>query len=214
MARLTIDRRGVNRALKRWVSLTGKSAPKAINLAAKLWVSFAYAQTTTASPERIRSRLLQKSAGAGSRRRRGGARSVFAGTLAARIIAARVKRGELAAFGTPQEFYRYERRFVSARVRSAGYHRSGFIPALREFRARGSRKRGGRRREPLRGKAKKAPARAKLRRDIKATFENSADNFVAVQGDVVDRQAPSVERQLRKFLQQDLRENIRKTRLN
>jgi len=204
---MTISTRGVTRALDRWVTLTAKDAGKAVNLAMKLWTSFTYKNISEAGAAKIRAELLAKRPGRKSR-----SRSVFTNTLASRIVASKIKKGKIPPFQNEADFNAAVRKFVASRVRSSGYHRSGMIPALKEFKVGGRRGRAGRFKNPPAGRAKKASAQRKLsRKDIKGFFENFARSFVKVQGGVVGRQLPFVERQIKKFLLEDLLKNKRRS---
>ncbi len=204
---MTIDTRGVTRALDRWVTLTAKDAGKAVNLAMRLWTSFTYKNISEAGAAKIRAELLAKRPGRKTR-----SRSIYTNTLASRIVASKVKKGKIPPFQNEVDFNKAVRKFVGNRVRSSGYHRSGMIPALKEFRVGGKRGRGGRFKNPPAGRAKKAPLQRKLsRKDIKGFFENFARSFVRIQGGVVGRQLPAVEKQIKKFLLEDLLSNKRKS---
>ena len=217
-----IDTTPITKALRSWINVTGKSAPRLLNLAARIWVSFAFRNTTEAGAAKIKAQLLakrviKKGGKSGGKKiilnpNENGkqSRSIYRGTLAAAIVGAKVKKGDIPPFATPVDFYRYVRLFVSSRARSSGYHRSGYIPAIKEFKVKESRRRGGKRSRPPEGRAKAARKKANLR-ELEASFANLTEAYTKQQGDVLGRQVIPVARQLKKFIIQDLIEGKRRS---
>lgn len=184
----------MQRALKRFVEVGGKDAVRSLNLAGRLWTSFALKQTRQADPNEIRRYLTTRIRTVKS------ARHEYAGTIAEAIVLKQLGRGgqRLSA----RTFAARVRQFVNTSVRSAGFHKSGWIPSAKEFKVRGRNSRGrGRFRRPPQGRGQTA---TRNQPNPSGFLENYARGILQVQGDVLSRTELQVARQLEKFLVSDL----------
>jgi hypothetical protein len=132
---ISVDMRGLQRAMSQFAALKGKSDEEVVDKAMRFWLPFAssHAKRMQRNPTgaMIRAELRRpswNSRRAGKKRIK---RGEFAGTVAEAIVAARWK--EKGRESDKAEFLDAVRRMVEARVRGAGYLRSGFIPGFRAF---------------------------------------------------------------------------------
>ena len=202
---LRIDSSGIRRSLKELQRYSKRSTPDLINLAGQLWSSFAYKHTRVATPAHIKRYLTAKVGRKASKR----SRHKYGGTRAERIVISILRKsGQLAVLNNKAEFANRVRQFVDAAVKSSGYHRAGWIPALRQFKTKESKKRGaGRYREPVPGDAAKAH---RGQANPHAFLENFARAFAHVQGSVLIRTEPQVARLLEAFALEDMVKNSRR----
>jgi hypothetical protein len=139
----SIDDRGLRRAMTTYAVMRNKSDADVVNKAMRYWLPFAAKRVKDKTPgaPKIR-RELTKTANKISRGRKK-KQEQLANTLAAALIASRLrKKGQILPrrqdadridMQRINDFYERVRRFVAARVRSANYLRAGFIPAFRQF---------------------------------------------------------------------------------
>lgn len=141
-----IDTRGLNRALTTYTVTRRKSDADVVNKAMRYILPFAAKKVRDKTPGEMHIKMQLMT---GARSVIGGPkRSQYSNTLAAAIIASRLrKRGQLISLSPkigPQvngklrksinrEFFDKVRTFVDAKKRSAHYLRAGFIPAFRVF---------------------------------------------------------------------------------
>jgi len=201
---LTVDGRGFRKALDGFMAHTKRDRAGALNLAGRLWASFAFAGTRKVDPALIKSYMMEKVGNT-----RGKSRSKYNGTRAELItIAALRKKGQLGALKNRGELNRLVGKFVTASVNSSGFHKAGWIPALKQFKAKGSKRRGrGRYLQPIPGNAKKA---SKHQTRPHGFLENFARAFKDVQGGVLRAKEAEVARQLAIFMYEDMKKNKRR----
>ena len=139
----SIDQRGLHRALTTYAVTRRKSDADVVNKAMRYVLPFAAKRVKDKTPgaSAIRRELT------GSARRIGRGRKdrdALANTVAAALIAARMRKKGPVVMPSRKDadtidkqrignFYDKVRTFVNARVRSANYLRTGFIPAFRQF---------------------------------------------------------------------------------
>lgn len=198
---LRVNGSGFKKALEGFAKHTRRDRAGALNLAGRLWASFAYKGTRKVDPELIRAYLMEKVGPA-----RGRSKSQYNGTRAERItIAALRKKGRLASIKNRAELNKIVAKFVHTRVTSSGYHKAGWIPALRQFKVKGPKRRGKRNyKEAIPGNAKKAK-RSESRPN--GFLENFARAFRDVQGGVLKNKEAEVAKQLEIFMLQDMKLN-------
>jgi hypothetical protein len=142
----TVDQRGLQRAMTTYAVTRRKSDADVVNKAMRYVLPFAAKKVRDKTPGEMHIKMQLMT---GARSVIGGPkRSQYSNTLAAAIIASRLrKRGQLIALSPkigPQvngklkksinrEFFDKVRTFVDAKKRSAHYLRAGFIPAFRVF---------------------------------------------------------------------------------
>ena len=205
---MRVDTHEITAALRALGKANKRSGVRNLNLAGKLLTSFAYKHTSKASKQLIESSLKKPARVPWARRyksRRGSKQ--WDGTFVAAIVGSKHrKKGKRTGAGA---YYRDVAKFYRRKVNSAGYHRAGFIPALRSFKVpQHSRRRGrGRYLKPVPGKAQAARKSQGLR--PRGFIENSARG-IRTRGDVLRRQAPFVAAQLYKFARQDMKKNARR----
>jgi hypothetical protein len=203
-ATLIVDGSGFKKALEGFSKHTKRDRAGALNLAGRLWASFAFSGTRRADPGEIKAYMMQRVS-----QPRGRSRSKYNGTRAEAItIASLRKKGRLATIKDRAELNRLVAKFVTAAVNSSGYHKAGWIPALKQFKSKGSKRRGnGRYKSPVPGNAKKAK---KSEARPNGFLENFARAFKDVQGGVLKAKEADVARQLGIFMYQDMKRNKRR----
>lgn len=138
-----IDTRALEKAMAEYAKMKKKSDASVVNKAMRFWLPFASdklkKKSTTAA--RIRTELTKqaKRISRGEKKKK----TQLTNTLAAAIIAARLRKQGRTNFPRASsgpksaafvgEFYAMTERFVNARVRSIGYLAAGFIPAYKAF---------------------------------------------------------------------------------
>ncbi len=132
----TIDDRGLKRAMTTYAVMRGKSDADVVNKAMRYWLPFAakrVKQKTPGEGKILRDLRKPPRNPIGRRFKRG--KDHFGGTLAAAIIAERLKqRGLLSKKHTPGAvFWQKVENLVGAKQNSAHFLRAGFIPAFRHF---------------------------------------------------------------------------------
>lgn len=132
--RFDIDARGLNRALTRYAVTRRKSDADVVNKAMRYVLPAAAKRVKDKSkgPNKVARDLRAKARNpiASNFRRQKG---TWDGTLAAAIIASRLKaRGKLSKKITPN-FRELVDTFAAAKIRSANFLRAGFIPSFRQF---------------------------------------------------------------------------------
>lgn len=130
----TIDQRGLQRAMTSYAVTRRKSDADVVNKAMRYALPFAAKRVKDKTPGPVKItrdlRAVARNPIASKFPRRRGA---WSGTLAAGIIAERLKaRGKLSRKITPN-FWEIVDTFVAAKLRSANFLRAGFIPAFRQF---------------------------------------------------------------------------------
>jgi hypothetical protein len=185
----------VQRALANLVELGNKDGVRVLNLAGRLWSSFAYKNTKAADPASIERYLL-------ARIRPARGRSKYSGTIAEAIVRKMLrKRGREKT--SQREVNRLTRKFITKSKNSAQYHKSGWIPAMKSFGVKGNKNRGkGRYKSALAGSAKTA---VKGEAYPNGFLENEARAIAGVQPDVLRRTEGQVARLLEKFLADDIK---------
>ena len=140
---IEIDTRALEKAMADYAKMKKKSDASVVNKAMRFWLPFASdklkKKSTTAA--RIRTELTKqaKRISRGEKKKK----TQLTNTLAAAIIAARLRKQGRTNFPRASsgpksaafvgEFYAMTERFVNARVRSIGYLAAGFIPAYKAF---------------------------------------------------------------------------------
>ncbi len=204
---MRVHTKEITTALRRLGKANRRSGYRNLNLAGRLMTSFAVRDTKRANPQSIRGYMQGPARQQHKRRYRGRRRNRHDGTRAAAIIGAKHRRKGIRT--SPAQFYKEVRQYQTRAVRSAGYHRAGFIPAIRSFRAYGSRRRGsGRYRGPIPGRARAARRSQGARPH--GFIENSARGIAKVQPNVLRRQVRPVARQLTRFARQDMMRAVRR----
>lgn len=200
-ANLTVNGSGFRKALEGFAKHTKRDRAGALNLAGRLWASFAFKGTRRADPAEIRAYLMERVSPP-----RGRSRSKYNGTRAEAItIASLRKKGQLSALKNRSEINRLVGKFLKTAVNSSGYHKSGWIPAMKAFKVKGSKRRGnGRYRSPLQGDSKTAK---KSESRPNGFLENFAREFRNVQGGVLKAKEAEVANQLAIFMFQDMKRN-------
>jgi hypothetical protein len=200
-ATLIVDGSGFKKALAGFEKHTRRDRAGALNLAGRLWASFAFSGTRRADPAEIKAYMMERISAP-----RGKSKSKYNGTRAEAItIASLRKKGMLGTLKNRSEVNRLVAKFVTSAVNSSGYHKAGWIPALKQFKSKGSKRRGnGRYKSPVPGNAKKAK-RSEARPN--GFLENFARAFKDVQGGVLKAKEADVARQLAIFMFEDMKRN-------
>lgn len=214
----TIDTRDFERAAAMYAERKGKSDADVVNKAMRYLLPFAA------------SRVRRKTKGGGFIRRqltnlprrlsrgRNKAQNQLANTLAAAIIAARMKKkghvlpSRKGADSIDQRrisfFYDEVTRFVNSRVRSANFLRAGFIPAYRMFNVPGDGVPGAWRHK---GHSKGIKAVPSLTKTVEAFASNRREGAYAIAPTAFSDALPEVTRQFLKWLEQDTIEQGRRS---
>lgn len=129
----SIDQRGLQRALTTYAVTRRKSDADVVNKAMRYVLPAAARRVKdkTRGVVKVRRELRARARNPiASKFKRG--KGSWAGTLAAAIIAARLKKRGVLGKQTP-DFWEMVDRFADAKMRSVNYLRAGFIPAFRHF---------------------------------------------------------------------------------
>src|SRR6478752_175911 len=122
---------------------SGQSLEDGINLGMQLWVSYIMAKQTASDKPGIRSYLMGKARRNAPVRRYG--KSGKTESKGARYLELRDSVAAAIVYSTnyknarnvdSKTFFGLVGKYIAARVYSSGYHKAGFRPALREFKAR------------------------------------------------------------------------------
>lgn len=210
--RFDIDQRGLQRAMARYAATRNKSDADVVNRAMRYLLPFAArrVKVKTPGPNKIRREL----SGRARRIGRGKAdRDALANTLAASIVAARMRKKGAVVFPRRQDadatdlrrigdFYDKVRTFVNARVRSANFLRAGFIPAFRQFNVPNRAPAGQSR---FKGRSRGIKAKPSLTGIAEAFATNQREGAFKIAPRAFHEAVRDVRRQFLRWLRADLR---------
>lgn len=210
--RFDIDQRGLQRAMARYAATRNRSDADVVNRAMRYLLPFAARRVKDKTPGagKIRRELTGRSRRIG---RGKSDRDALANTLAASIVAARMRKKGPVVFPRRQDadatdlrrigdFYDRVRSFVNARVRSANFLRAGFIPAFRQFNVPGRAPSG---QVHFKGRSKGIKATPSLTGVVEAFASNRREGAFKIAPRAFHEAVRDVRRQFLRWLRADLR---------
>ena len=189
-----------------------KSDADVVNKAMRYVVPFAAKRVKDKTPGAIK--IRQQLANRPRRIGRGKAdRDALANTLAASIIAARMRKKGAVVMPRRQDadaidlqrigdFYDRVRQFVNARVRSANFLRAGFIPAFRQFNVPNRSVRG---QSHFKGRSKGIKAKPSLTGKVEAFATNQREGAYKIAPNAFREALHDVKRLLLKWIDEDIK---------
>ncbi len=213
-----IDMRNFQRAASTYAERKTKSDADVVNKAMRYWLPFAAARVKAKTPgsHKIRQELMKTAAGVSRGRKK--RQHQLANTLAASIVARRLKKKgavlpsrkdadkkDLERIG---EFYDRVARLVNRRIASAHYLRAGFIPAFRQFKVPRLPTAGH---THFKGRSEGKLAIPSLSKTSEAFARNAREGAVEITPNAFRDSLPEVTRQFLKWLEQDTVEQGRKS---
>jgi hypothetical protein len=214
----SIDDRGLRRAMTAYAVTRRKSDADVVNKAMRYWLPFAARRVKdkTPGPAKIR-RELTKTANKISRGRNK-SRDQLVNTVAAALIAARMRKkgailprrkdADAIDLKRINDFYTRVRLFVNARVRSANYLRAGFIPAFRQFNVPG---RGVPGQNRFKGQSRGIKAKPSLTGQVEAFATNQREGAFKIAPNAFRHAIRDVQRQFLRWLRADVEGTARRS---
>lgn len=215
----SMDTRGLERALGTYAVRRRKSDADVVNKAMRYLLPFAARRVAVKTPggSAIRRELVGRPGRVS--RGKGKARDQLANTLAAAIIAGRMRKKGQVTFPRRKDadqtdlqrigdFYDRVRRFVNARIRSANFLRAGFIPAFRKFNVPNKSPKGQTR---FKGRSKGIKAIPSLRGIAEAFATNQREGAFKIAPRAFHEAVRDVRRLFLRWLRDDMNADARRS---
>jgi hypothetical protein len=208
---MTVDDRAFRAAAAEYARMKNKSDADVVNRAMRYWLPFAASRVIkrTKGIRKVHSDLYKRPRNAiGSKFKR--TRGAWGGTLAAGIIAARLKkRGRLSPkFTPPAVFWETVNNMVAAKANSVRHLQSGFIPAFRQFKVPNRSLRGHTR---FKGRSVGQLATPSITHAVEAFARNAREGAVKITPNAFKDSLPDVTRQFIRWMEADMQRLAEKT---